>query len=359
MKPLERNSVKNIERLPNSEGRFNCLRLDKNEHLDMVSGHFLGEYKKLLTPEIISIYPEVMDIKRAIANYAGISRDLIVLSHGSDASIKQVFEVFAREKSDVVLLKPTYAMYGIYATITGANIKWIDCDDRFIVDEKRFIDAIDKKVSIVAVPNPNSPTGSEFSRGFLLKCLKKCQRSGVLLLIDEAYFPFSKTTMVRYVEKEENLVVTRTFSKAFGLGGCRAGFMAVSPNLIRLVQKARPMYEINALSALAIKVCMQNSAEAGRYAKRVREGRDYIVKACRELGLTPYPTNTNFINIRLPEKFNAGKLEDFGKMNGVLFKGKLGAGCFKNCIRITLGPKRHMVKFTGLLKLFIKDNDER
>lgn len=357
MNPKEKPSVLGITRVANDEGRIKFLCLDKNESLDMVSSGFLKRFKNKITDELVSIYPEIDKVKKKVAEYACLPKKHILLSHGSDAAIKQVFDVFAREGSSVVLLRPTYAMYQIYASMSGANMVWIDCDERLAVDADVLLRSINRKVSIVALPNPNSPTGSEFTVSFLEECLKRCQRFGTVLLIDEAYYPFSKITMIDFVDKQDNLIVTRTFSKAFALGGCRAGFMAVSANLLQGVQKARPMYEINAISALAIKVALGNLDEVNRYVKRVEEGRYYLVRECRRLGLLPFPSHTNFINIRLPDVFSAGDFENFGRRNGILFKGKLGQGCFNNCIRITLGPKKYMQQFVKVLKNFMGQID--
>ena len=359
MNPKERICAKKIVRIPNPEGRFGCLRLDKNEHLDSVSRRFLNSYKRLLTREAISMYPEIGPIKKQVAGYAGIPWQNIILSHGSDAAIKQVFDVFARKGHKIVLLEPTYAMYKIYAEMAGCSIKWVGCGSGFTVSKKKLLKSIDKDVCIVAMPNPNSPTGSEFSAEFLIKVLRKCQKLGILLLIDEAYYPFSNVTMMKYVNQEDNLVVTRTFSKAFGLGGCRAGFMAVSSNLVKSIQKARPMYEINSLSTLAIKTCLQNLNGMREYVKKIKKSRDYLSEQCRNMGLIPYATNTNFINIRLPEDRDALKLQDFGRANGILFKGDINAGCLYNCVRVTLGPKKYMVKFVKLLEKFMEDSGGR
>lgn len=357
MNPRERGFLKKIIRTANPKGRFRFLRLDKNERIEPVGKDFLQKYKKALSAESISIYPELEETEQTIARYTHLPPKHIFLSHGSDAAIKQIFEVFAVEESSVILLRPTYIMYQIYTTMAGINPVWIECDNQFVTNEKKLIESIDKNISIVVIANPNSPTGSEFSTEFLLKCLKKCQEKGTLLLIDEAYYHFSKTTMMPYVIQEDNLVVTRTFSKAFGLAGCRAGFMAASSNLIKSISKARPLYEINALSSLAIEVCLRNLDEVNQYVKKVEEGKQYIVKECRRLGLIPYPTHANFINIRLPDKWNAGKLEDFAKGKGVLFKGRLDYACFKNCIRITLGPKEYMARFIAVLEEFLKSDD--
>lgn len=352
MNPKERKYLKKIERIANPEGRFEFLRLDKNERLEPVSNRVLRGYKKALSTEIMSIYPELEETKKVVARYVNLPPKHVFLSHGSDAAIKQIFEVFAIEESNVVLLSPTYTMYHIYTTMAGVNPKWIKCNDQFVVDERELMESIDQNVSIVAIANPNSPTGSEFTVNFLFECLKKCQKLGIVLLIDEAYFPFSKTTMINYVDKEDNLVVTRTFSKAFALAGCRAGFMAVSSNLIKSIRKARPMYELSTLSALAIRVALQNLDEVDLYVKEVGEGKRYLIEESRKLGLIPYPTHANFINIQLPNKWSASKLEDFAKEKGILLKGKLGSGCFKNHIRVTLGPKKYMIKFVMMLKEF-------
>ncbi len=352
MNPKERETLKSIHRMANPEERERYLRLDKNERLTPLSRKFFAKYKSGLTPLLMGMYPEVEETRIAVARAAGVPGKNIVLSHGSDAAIKQVFDVFARQNSEVVLLQPTYAMYPIYITTSGARARGIQCNASFEFDEKELLQSIGAKTSMVAIANPNSPTGSQFSKEFLFKCLKRCQRFGAVLLVDEAYYYFSKTTMMPYVAREDNLVVMRTFSKALGLAGCRAGFVASSSNLLTSIGKARPLYEINALTALAIRVCLESMDEVGQYVKEMEKGKKYLFKVCREMGLKPFPTFTNFVNIRLPEFLNARELEAFARRRGILFKGDIGGGAFHNCIRITLGPEKQMKTFLAVLKEF-------
>jgi histidinol-phosphate aminotransferase len=244
-------------------------------------------------------------------------------------------------------------MYEVYAGMAGAEIRKVRYGFGLNIDKEEFIKKITSGISIVCLANPDSPTGASYDRGFILRCLKKCINTGAVLLIDEAYYHFSKDTVIKDIMTKDNLIVTRTFSKAFGLAGCRAGFMAASKNLTAGLKKARPMYEMNALSAMLAKLCADAPDEAERYARQIDGSREYVISACSKIGIKCMPSRTNFMNMVFPDRLDVSAFEAFARKRGCLLKSYREQGCFKNNVRITLGPKPYMTRFLGSLKEFI------
>ncbi len=357
MKPKLKKSIKAIARLSNLENRQSFLRLDKNECLDKkISSYISRSFMTNLKETPISMYPEVGELKKKIADYTNLVPEQVILGDGSDALIRQVFTVFARPRSTIVLPIPTYAMYEIYTKLFDCKLRPIACEDDFSHNPAKIIKALSPEVSIVAIANPNSPTGREIKRSYLIDILKCCEQLGILLLIDEAYYYFSKTTLLPEINQSENLAVIRTFSKAFGLAGCRIGFLAANQALVANIQKARPMYELNALSAVAASTALDNKVLAKEYASTVNMAKSFLREKLKPLGWKVFPSNTNFVNIRLPKHIDAGKFEDFAREKGILLKGRLGKEAFKNCIRITVGPIDIMKPLVSLVNIFSEEN---
>ncbi len=357
MNPEPKPQYRRIQRESNPESRTGFLRLDKNECLDPeLCSFFAREFQRMLTTDTLSVYPELNRLRTRVSTYCGVPEKQIFLSHGSDESIRRVFDVYARSGSTIVSLNPTYAMFSVYAAMNNCEIRSVDCDEELKHNPGDLIQALDAEVSIAVIANPNSPTGSEFRTDVLLECLAKCRELGILMLVDEAYSYFTATTMMPTVIENDNLVVTRTFSKAFGLAGCRAGFMAVSKNIAPEICKARPMYEMNRLSALAVSIVLDHEERVARYAQKVAHGRTYIEDCCAELGIECLGQSGNFITLRFPPQIKAQQFKQVALENNMLIKASGSTGTFANTVRITLGPPEVMQLFADLLAAFVEEN---
>lgn len=356
MNPEPKPQYRRIQRECNPESRTGFLRLDKNECLDPeLCSFFADEFQRAITVDTLCVYPELSKLRSLVSAVCGVPQKQVFLSHGSDESIRRVFDVYARPGSTIVTLNPTYAMFSVYAAMNNCNVHPINCDERLNYSLEDVLETLDNQVSILAVANPNSPTGSEFSTNELMRCLEKCRELGILMLVDEAYFYFTPTTMMPAIMENENLVVTRTFSKAFGLAGCRAGFMAVSAEISPEIHKARPMYEMNSLSALAALTVLEHEDRVKEYAEEVRKGRSVIEKCGAGLGIDYLGQSGNFITLRLPPELKAELFRQFALENKVLIKAWDSTGVFANTVRITLGPPDVMERFAELLAGFFKE----
>jgi len=172
---------------------------------------------------------------------------------------------------------------------------------------------------------------------------------GALVVIDEAYYPFSHTTALPWVKEYPNLVVTRTLSKGAGLAGLRIGFVAGHPEVIENLFKVRSVNDMNSMSILCAREIIKHPDLIDDYVDEVDAGREVLAREVEALGLTPLPSNANFMLIRVSHKRQPGQLIEELKTKGYLVKG-LDSPCVADCIRVTLGPPEIMSRFSSSLR---------
>jgi len=336
----------------NPEGRHGKLRLDKNEHITGLPEQLVHDALSNVNPETISSYPEVRPLYQKLAKSLKISEDNLMLSAGSDPAIKSLYELFVKEGDHVILQKPTYAMFHVYAEMFGAMSINIEYDSKLNFDTDLLLNKISDEVQMIAIANPNSPTGTVIEENLLEDIIKKAAKSGVVVLIDEAYYPFYEETMISYINHYENLVISRTFSKAYGLAGLRLGYLVGGKNIIQLLMKVRPMYEITGIAAHFGCYILDHETLIQNYVKETKEGNHYLVGEFKKMGYESYPTEANFVHIKIPDvkirKFIINQLSD----NNILVSGQQNHP-FQDCIRISTGPVSEMkkvIKFIGKLQ---------
>ena len=327
----------------NPEGRHGKLRLDKNEHITGLPEQLVHDALSNVNPETISSYPEVRPLYQKLAKSLKISEENLMLSAGSDPAIKSLYELFVKEGDNVILQKPTYAMFHVYAEMFGAMSINIEYDSKLNFDTDLLLNKISDEVQMIAIANPNSPTGTVIEENLLEDIIKKAAKSGVVVLIDEAYYPFYEETMISYINHYENLVISRTFSKAYGLAGLRLGYLVGGKNIIQLLMKVRPMYEITGIAAHFGCYILDHETLIQNYVKETKEGNHYLVGEFKKMGYESYPTEANFVHIKIPDvkirKFIINQLSD----NNILVSGQQNHP-FQDCIRISTGPVSEMKK---------------
>jgi histidinol-phosphate aminotransferase len=318
------------------------IRLDKNEHVGGIASAHFDEMIKLIKPSTIEAYPEVGILYNALAAWLGKPVDNILLSNGSDAAIKAIFEVYISAGDEVVMQSPTYAMYPIYAEIFGAKTVEIKYDRQLKVNIDDFIDKINSKTKLVIMANPNSPTGQIMSRADILSIIEKAAELDALVLVDEAYYWFYEHTFIDDVEKYDNLIVTRTFSKACGLASLRLGFACAHAEIIKNLYKMKPVYEVNGMAVMLGKYVIENESIIFDYVQKVKEGREFLYQAMAGLGFEPFATYSNFMVARCKNLEIIKKIVANCEKNNIIIKGNYPGTPLDDCIRITLGPLEYM-----------------
>lgn len=282
-----------------------AMWLDKNENLDPDLQKVIKKISNEVSMLSFSSYPESSKLYSKLSKWLKISQKSIILTHGSDGGIKATFDLFIDPGDTVLHMSPTFAMYPVYCKIYGANQKTIDYirkDNKPYISLNEIINQINKiKPKLFCLANPDSPTGNLFNKKELIKIIQCCKKNNTIILIDEAYHPFSNITAINLLKEFDNLLVVRTFSKAWGLAGLRLGYICSSKEIIKFLNKIRPMYEVStysvnfAIRMMDYKQAMYNSV------KRLKEGKIFFASEMEKLGFNVINCEGNFIHIDFKE----------------------------------------------------------
>jgi histidinol-phosphate aminotransferase len=328
--------------------RLDSLRLDKNERTTRFNDSFFSRVVSKLRHEHLTAYPETEPLYDKLANILNISRDQIVLTAGSDAGIKNCFELAVERGSEVITISPTFAMVDIYAQLFGVKQIKIGYSSDLTFQSDAMLNAITQNTSLIIIANPNSPTGTLLSNNEIESILNKASLFGAIVLIDEAYYGFCKQTALPLVSKYSNLIVARTFSKAFGLAGCRVGFLVAQQELAQRLYRYRPMYEVNAFGVLAAMEILDHPELIAEYLDETQQGREYLKRSLDKLGYKYIDTKANFIHVDFGSKRN--EIEKTFIDQNILVRGGPGVVGYDTYLRVSIGPKDSMVDFLDALK---------
>ncbi len=306
-----------------------------------------------LRPEHFSIHPETGVFYEKLAKRIGLPPEQILVTAGSDAAIRSAYEVFVSPGDEVVVLNPTFAMYEVYVNVFAARLVAVDYDSELKLSVERLLSAISSNTKLVAIANANSPTGTAFSREELKTIIAHASSRGAAVLIDEAYYPFHRETTLDLVLEADNLIVTRTMSKAAGIAGMRVGFAASSREIAPALFAVKPMYEITTISALLGEYILDHYERIDAYAAEVREGRQWLAEFFRKMGFHVPESHANFIHVDFgPRKESI--IAALGK-NNVLFKESFDHPALSRYCRFTVGPRPYMESFADLFSTVISE----
>jgi len=346
---MKKHWIKNIIRIPpNDIDRSKFLRLDKNERVINFEKKFLSYIKKSINTYEIAAYPDINKIYKLLSKELKIPQNMICLTAGSDIALKMCFEYFTGIGDKIITLEPTFGMVDVYAKIYNLqNIK-IYYDENLNLKLNEFLYKIKKDISLIIIANPNSPTGTIIKHEDLKKIIVKSHHYKIPLVIDEAYFGFYNFSYIKFIKKYKNVIITRTFSKAFGLAGLRVGFLVSDPAISKNLYKYRPMYEINNIACLAIGFLLKNKEIVKNHIRNLLIGKNFLIGELKKIKIKYIDTHANFFHIYLGSKKNY--FERTLKENKILVRKGPGVEGYENYIRISLGSKDHMRKIFLLLK---------
>lgn len=313
------------------------LWLDKNENTDPIFLSMVFKVFAELDPRSVVLYPDVAPLYHKLAEYVGMSPRSLILGQGSDGVIGSVFRAFVEPGDVVFVTQPTYAMYQFYAEMCGAKttiLEYAATDSGPQLKPEAIIKLIrERRPKLVCLPNPDSPTGSVFIPTDLRKIINCALMTNSLILIDEAYYPFYLDTVVTWLDEFPNLIVARSFSKAWGLSGLRLGYGIASSDLIVQLHRVRPNYETNAVALLmAHRLLSEFDHEMQASVNRLNQGRDKFLSAMKELGLRTLDGHGNFCHVAFgsrSERVHAS-LADC-----VLYRQDFSAPCLKGFSRFS------------------------
>ena len=344
--------IDKISRIRNTLSRYKKIRLDKNERLTDFESYFIDKIKKKINSDYLTTYPEVEPLYEIFSKKFHLNKEMFVLTAGSDMAIRNCFELLVRSGDKIITLFPTYGMVDVYAKLFEANQIKIRFNKKLKLDINKLIKEINYKTKLIIIANPNSPTGTIIENKQIINILKKAKKFNCYVLIDEAYYGFYNTTFVSYLKKFPNLIISRTFSKAYGLAGCRVGVIIANKTVAKRLYKFRPMYEINSISVLIIKEIMKNKSILKKYIQETINGKKYLIKNLNKFGFSYYNSYANFLLVDFRTKNLKTKISNYLKNKNILIARETNIlGC-KNFLTFTLGPVKYMKLITNTLNKF-------
>ncbi len=297
-------------------------------------------------------YPDPLanELRDLIACANGLDREQVLVGNGGDELLFNTALAWGGPGRTFLNLPPTFSVYEANARLTNTDVLNIPRlrEQDFAIDEAAVLDAVsgpDSQVDFTIIATPNNPTGLRARTEFLGELLAS---TDALVVADEAYFEFSRQTMRPYLDANKNLVILRTFSKAFSLAGVRVGYILGHPDVIRQYMKVRQPYSVDAVSQAIGRVIFQNRAAFEPGIEAIIEERERILKELSAMpGVHPYPSDANWVLFEVPEAeqvwqrlFDAGVLvRDFSTAAGL-----------EGTLRVSVGTKEQDDLFLDELK---------
>ncbi len=318
-------------------GSRNALRLDFNENT-LACSPKVREVLGRISAGSLTRYPEREPVEAMVAAHLGLKPEQVALTNGVDEAIHVLFETFLETGDEVLLPVPTYTMYEVYASATDARVVTVLAGDDLQFPFERLLAAVTSQTKIIAITNPNSPSGAAAAREQLLQLARHAPQA--VLLVDEAYFHFHGETVMDFVGTVPNLVVARTFSKAYGLAGLRLGLLAGPADLMRWVRRVLSPYSVNSLALACLPLALEDRAYLDWYVSEVLRARADFEAAVDAVEIRRWPSRANFILVDI----GARHTEFVCRMRAadVLVRDRSSDPGCDGRVRITIGTREQM-----------------
>ena len=318
-------------------GCRDALRLDFNENTLACSPKVRKALDRITTGDLTR-YPERAPIEAIVANHFGLAPEQLSLTNGVDEAIHVLFETFLEAGDELLLPVPTYTMYEVYASATDALVVPVLAADDLQFPFARLLAAITPQTKVIAIANPNSPSGSVATRAQILEIASRAPHA--VLLVDEAYFHFHGETVIDLIGVLPNLIVARTFSKAYGLAGLRLGLLAGSNELMRWIKRVLSPYSVNSLALACIPPALDDTTYLDWYINEVLLARTDFEAALDAAKIRRWPSRANFVLIEIGSRH-----KDFTQLmsaKGVLVRDRSSDPGCDGRVRITIGTREQM-----------------
>jgi histidinol-phosphate aminotransferase len=330
--PAPRAAVQKMRAYHPPLGGRDGLRLDFNENTVACSPRVLEALAGIVAAELTK-YPEREGVEAKVAAHLHLQPEQVLLTNGVDEAIHVLCQTYLDRGDEFLFPVPTYSMYEVYGSSTDAAVRTVPAGQDFSFPLEALLAAITEHTRLIAIANPNSPTGSTASREQILTVVERAPHA--VVLVDEAYFHFYGETVMDLVGKVPNLIVARTFSKAFGLAGLRLGMLAAPVAMQRWLRTVISPYSVNSLALACLPAALDDSAYLNWYVDEVKQARVDMAEGLRTLGVPQWPSQANFILVAIGARHS-----DFVRAmhrRGVLTRDRSNDPGCEGCVRLTVG----------------------
>lgn len=321
------------------------VNLSANENPHNLPGELLEKLADRVRFDVpFNRYPDPMAtrLRELIAEANGLDAANVLVGNGGDEIILDIILAWGGPGRKLVDMPPTFAMYGIDARMTGTRVVEVPRTPEFEVDGPALMQAVaEQDPDIIVVSNPNNPTGTMTPETRLIDLL---EATDALVLVDEAYFEFSRQTMRPHMSRHPNLAILRTFSKAFSLAGLRAGYLLADTEVVRELTKVRQPYSVNRFTQVAAELAFRDRVVFEAGVREAMRNRDSLVHGLSQMAeVAVFPSEANYILFRIDQA--AAVWRDLLHDHSILVRDFSRTPGLEDCLRVTVGSEEEVARF--------------
>jgi histidinol-phosphate aminotransferase len=280
-----------------------------------------------------------------LAKHFGVGEDELTLTNGTDEAIQLLVNTYVDDRDQVLVLRPSYAMYRFYSQLAGASVADVDYRPgtlAFPLEE--LLERITPETKAILISNPNNPTGTGTTVAGIERILAKAR--GAAVLIDEAYYEFSGITVLPLLQRHPNLFVSRTFSKIYGMAAMRCGCLFSNSENIAYVRKAQSPYSVNSLAAMAARIAVTDTQFVEDYVLEVLTAKELLYVGLERLNIPYIKSQANFVLFQAGDR--AVPIRDELRSRGILVRDRSYE--LPGCVRVTIGTRDQVQRFLDELE---------
>ena len=332
------------------------VMISANENPSDVPHDIRREIEHEIRKTALNRYPDPLanDLRDLIAEANGLDRNQVLMGNGGDELLFDIALAWGGPGRTFLNFPPTFSVYENNAQLTGTTVDVVPRRADFSLDEDAIIERLGRgDVDFTIITSPNNPSGNVVGSDFVQRVL---EATDALVVVDEAYFEFSRDTVRPLLESHENLLILRTFSKAFSLAGVRMGYVMASPAVLDELKKVRQPYSVDAISQAIARVVYANRAAFEPGIDAIIEQRGVVLEALGAMeGVEAFPSEANYILFRLSPDRDGGTVWQALFDAGVLVRDFSRAPGLENCLRVTVGSPEENTRFLDALAAALAD----
>ena len=292
--------------------------------------------------------PQQKDVKSLLSKIKGVSTDNILLGNGSDEVLDLIFRAFCEPNQDnIITLPPTYGMYEVLANTNAIEVLKVELDTNFQPKVETILSTQNTNTKLLFLCSPNNPTANSFEASKIEKLLTNFKG---IIVIDEAYIDFStEESWLTRLSNFTNLIVTQTLSKAYGMAGIRLGICYASAEIIAVLNKIKPPYNVNELTQQKAINRLEKQAEVSEEIKLIISERQQLISALKQIDFVDvvYKSDANFVLVKVDDA-NKRYNQLVGK--GIVVRNRTNQPLCNNCLRLTVGTPNENIQLINILK---------
>jgi len=290
----------------------------------------------------------------AISKFFGFDKSEVFVGNGSDELLDLIMKAFVGKQTRVLVVEPTFPLYPYFIQLYGGQKVTVLLRPDFGLDVDAILEKSGEEPSLLIVCSPNNPTGNQYAKSDLEKVVREFNG---LVVVDEAYVDFAKYSVMDWTRDTDNLIVLRTFSKAFGLAGIRLGFAVSNRSIIEYVRRVAPPFNVNIVAQRVVTLALQNWDYFKQQIEYIIREREWLTNALAKIdGVAPFPSDASFILFRITKKgLSSSAVKEKLRSRNVLVKDRGDAPLLENCIRVTVGTRDMNKAFVSALREVLEE----